>query len=100
MSLVNSLQGRSKKPTTGDAFEDVLYASESELGDSDEDDEEVAAPAGKQRGGRFAARLRLDDEEPMDLLSGAASRITSENTTPDCDSTSMNSRMFPCRYQR
>jgi ribosomal RNA-processing protein 12 len=58
-----------------------LYASESELDDSGEDEEEKAAPTGKRKGGDFAARLRLDDDEPMDLLSGAASRITGENTT-------------------
>jgi ribosomal RNA-processing protein 12 len=83
-SLINCSQGSSKKPTTGDAFEDVLYASESELDDSDGDDgeAEVVAPTGKRKGRDFAARLRLDDEEPMDLLSGAASRITSEYTTP------------------
>ncbi|KAH9986533.1 NUC173-domain-containing protein [Russula compacta] len=66
-----------KKPTTGDAFEDVLYASESDLSDSDENEEEVAATTGKRRGGDFATRLRLDDDEPMDLLSGAAPRFTS-----------------------
>lgn len=70
-------QEQARKPTTGDAFEDVLYTSDSELGDSDEDDGEVAAPAGKHKGGDFAARLRLDNDEPMDLLSGAASRVTS-----------------------
>ncbi|KAI0266803.1 NUC173-domain-containing protein [Gloeopeniophorella convolvens] len=65
-----------KKPTTGDAFEDVLYGSESELGDSDEDNDGPAQP-GKRKGKDFASRIRVDDDEPMDLLSGAASRITS-----------------------
>jgi len=55
-----------------------LYASESDLSDSDEDEEEVATASKKRRGGDFASRLRLDDDEPMDLLSGAASRFTSE----------------------
>ncbi|KAH9047869.1 NUC173-domain-containing protein [Lactarius hengduanensis] len=67
---------QARRPTTGDAFEDVLYSSDSELGDNDEDEEEVTAPAGKHKGGDFAARLRLDNDSPMDLLSGAASRIT------------------------
>jgi len=67
----------SKKPITGDAFEDVLYASESDLEGSDEDEEEVAATTGKRRGGDFSARLRLDNDEPMDLLSGVAARVTS-----------------------
>ena len=65
------------KPTAGDAFEDVLYGSESELGDSDDE----MPSAQQQRGGKRkdgGARLRVDDDEPMDLLAGAASRITSE----------------------
>ena len=65
------------KPTAGDAFDDVLYGSESELGDSDDE----MPSAQQQRGGKRkdgGARLRVDDDEPMDLLAGAASRITSE----------------------
>jgi len=53
-----------------------LYASESDLSDSDEGEKEVTATNSKRRGGDFAARIRLDDDEPMDLLSGAASRFT------------------------
>jgi ribosomal RNA-processing protein 12 len=55
-----------------------LYASESDLSDSDEGEKEVPATNSKRRGGDFKARIRLDDDEPMDLLSGAASRFTSE----------------------
>jgi len=55
-----------------------LYASESDISDSDEDGEEATATNSKRRGGDFAARIRLDDDEPVDLLSGAASRFTSE----------------------
>ncbi|CAL1707164.1 unnamed protein product [Somion occarium] len=67
------------KPAAGDAFEDVLYGSESELDDSDDE-----MPSGRQdRAGKRkdngGARLRVDDDEPMDLLAGAASRITSAN---------------------
>ncbi|KAI0051816.1 NUC173-domain-containing protein [Auriscalpium vulgare] len=68
-----------KKAVAGDAFEDVLYGSESELADSDdEEDESRTAKAGavKHKGGEFSARLRMDDDQPMDLLSGAASRMT------------------------
>ncbi|KAL0956351.1 hypothetical protein HGRIS_002501 [Hohenbuehelia grisea] len=67
----------SNKPTAGTAFEDVLYGSESELEDSD-DDEPSAQPKThkKQHSGTQGPRLRIDDDEPMDLLSGAASRIT------------------------
>jgi len=65
--------GKSAAAHTGNAFEDVLYGSESEIEDSDDD----APPAyGKRKGKDFSARLRVDDE-PMDLLSGAASRVTS-----------------------
>jgi ribosomal RNA-processing protein 12 len=58
-------------------FEDVLYGSESELDDSDDE-----APAGnssvpsKRKGADHGARLRIDNDEPMDLLQGAVSRIT------------------------
>lgn len=68
------VQGPSAKPATGDAFEDVLYGSESEL---DSDDEGPSAPAPKRKNIDHGARLRVDDDEPMDLLQGAASRITS-----------------------
>lgn len=62
----------------GDAFEDVLYGSESEL-DSDDNEGPVARNTGhsKKRNTDHGARLRVDDDEPMDLLQGAASRITS-----------------------
>ena len=69
------LQVPKAKPTAGDAFEDVLYGSESELEDSDEEDGPFGAS--KRRGKDVGARLRVDDDEPMDLLSGAASRVTS-----------------------
>ncbi|CAK5265693.1 unnamed protein product [Mycena citricolor] len=65
------------KPVSGDAFEDVLYGSESELDDSDEEEPQ---PRRGQQDKRKAAqnniRLRVDDDEPMDLLQGAASRVT------------------------
>lgn len=67
----------SAKPVAGDAFEDVLYGSESELDDSDEED----GPSQPTKGGRKTqtggARIRADGDLPMDLLSGAASGITS-----------------------
>jgi ribosomal RNA-processing protein 12 len=73
-------------PTTGDAFEDVLYASESDISDSDEDgNDEVGVNTGRRNAGDFSARIRLDDDEPMDLLSGAVSRITSTpHPLPTC----------------
>ena len=66
------------KPAAGDAFEDVLYGSESEIEDSDDDDAHAHnVGAAKRKGKDAGARLRVDDDEPMDLLSGAASRVTS-----------------------
>jgi len=60
---------------TGDAFEDVLYGSESELDESDDDEQHDPSP--RHRGVDRGARLRLDGDEPMDLLQGVGSRITS-----------------------
>jgi ribosomal RNA-processing protein 12 len=59
---------------TGDAFQDVLYGSESELEDSDDEggDGDV-----HRQGAVRGARLAMDNDEPMDLLQGAAARITS-----------------------
>ncbi|GJE94485.1 NUC173 domain-containing protein [Phanerochaete sordida] len=65
----------SAKPAAGDAFEDVLYGSESELDDSDDEDA-PAQPAKGRKNQAGGARIRADDDLPMDLLSGAASGIT------------------------
>jgi ribosomal RNA-processing protein 12 len=66
------------KIPTGDAFEDVLYGSESELDDSDEEEQPSRSMAGpKRKGVEQGVRLRVDDDEPMDLLQGAALRLTS-----------------------
>ncbi|CDO72515.1 hypothetical protein BN946_scf184980.g56 [Trametes cinnabarina] len=67
------------KPVAGDAFEDVLYGSESELDDSDDEDAHAQNVASKRKGKDTGARLRVDDDEPMDLLSGAASKVTTAN---------------------
>jgi ribosomal RNA-processing protein 12 len=79
----------------------VLYASESEISDSDEDEDEDrgAANTGKRSAGTFAARLRLDDDEPMDLLSGAASRFTSkQHPLPSTDHLTVTK--ISSRYKR
>ncbi|KAH8107256.1 ribosomal RNA-processing protein 12 [Cristinia sonorae] len=66
------------KAAGGDAFEDVLYGSESELDDSD--DEGTTEQTSKRQGGtRGGAGLRVDDDDPMDLLSGAATHVTAAN---------------------
>jgi len=69
-------EGPSAKPATGDAFEDVLYGSESELDESDDETPAGRSNAPSKRKGEQGVRLRVDDDEPMDLLQGAASRIT------------------------
>ncbi|KAK2464281.1 hypothetical protein APHAL10511_003738 [Amanita phalloides] len=63
----------SVKQTTGNAFEDVLYGSESE---EESDDNETNAP---KKAAEYGARIRVDDDEPMDLLSG--SRVMSVSST-------------------
>ncbi|CAG8760832.1 3809_t:CDS:2, partial [Acaulospora colombiana] len=87
VALAYSLyKGPSKKATTGDAFEDVLYGSESEVEDSDT--EEVASKKTAQKGApkkggkedwNGATRLRVDDDEPMDLLEGTAGKLITAN---------------------
>ncbi|KZT59521.1 NUC173-domain-containing protein [Calocera cornea HHB12733] len=65
------------RATAGNAFEDVLYGSESEIDDDESADERPArnAPHGK-KGAKGQARLRMDDDAPMDLLHDAAAQLT------------------------
>jgi len=68
---------------TGNAFEDVLYGSESEIEDDSDDDAgdhpQSRRAAGNGQGARHekGVRIRVDDDEPMDLLHGAADKLTS-----------------------
>lgn len=69
----------------GDAFEDVLYGSESE-DDSDAESADDSKPAKgpKQKSKaqeKSGMRLRLDNDEPMDLLHGSAARLTTGSPT-------------------
>ncbi|GJJ06213.1 hypothetical protein Clacol_000403 [Clathrus columnatus] len=66
---------------TGDAFEDVLYGSESEIEDTD-DETGPSRPStktqsfkGREKNREKGVRIRLDDDEPMDLLQGAADKV-------------------------
>ncbi|EKM54256.1 uncharacterized protein PHACADRAFT_257981 [Phanerochaete carnosa HHB-10118-sp] len=70
----------SAKPAVGNAFEDVLYGSESELDDSDDEDATSQPVKGSRTHQATGARIRADDNSPMDLLSGAASGITNAMT--------------------
>jgi len=70
-----------KTEPAGDAFEDVLYGSESEVDDSEDDEEQAPQARGrstvpKKGVDHGGVRLRVDDDEPIDLLQGVASRIT------------------------
>ena len=69
-----ALQNVPSKVATGNAFEDVLYGSQSELDDSDDEGSIIAT--GNTKKNIQDVRLRLDDDEPMNLLEGAAMRIT------------------------
>ncbi|KAG9078106.1 hypothetical protein FRC06_008534 [Ceratobasidium sp. 370] len=61
---------------TGDAFEDVLYGSDADS-DSDAGSEPASRPAKQQkRKQKTDMRIRLDNDEPMDLLHGSAARLT------------------------
>ncbi|KAI6040319.1 armadillo-type protein [Pisolithus marmoratus] len=64
----------SGKVATGDAFEDVLYGSESEYEDTD-DESQVDRHTVPKTKSQHGVRLRADNDEPMDLLKGVASRV-------------------------
>jgi len=72
------------KPAPGDAFEEVLYGSESEVEDASDNEGASSKVNQKQRNARGAknlqseTRLRVDDDEPMDLLHGSAARLAGE----------------------
>ena len=55
----------------------MLYGSESELDDSDDEVAEAPTSGLKNKQVQQDVRLRVDDDDPMDLLQGAATRITS-----------------------
>lgn len=78
-----------QKPTTGDAFEDVLYGSESEVEDSETEEprhgngssRQQSSNANKKTRAKISdgTRLRLDNDQPMDLLEGAAGQLIASN---------------------
>lgn len=53
----------------------MLYGSESELEDSDEEHKAVNT---KKKGLNAGPRLRMDGDVPMDLLEGAATHVLGE----------------------
>jgi ribosomal RNA-processing protein 12 len=87
------------KPVTGTAFEDVLYGDESnsEADASDNDDDEAPHNNAKKKHTRVqGARLRMDNDEPMDLLEGAATHVTSSCTKITLISFSPTNLTFYC----
>ncbi|QRW23973.1 ribosomal RNA-processing protein 12 [Rhizoctonia solani] len=72
------------RTTTGDAFEDVLYGSDSDSSDADSEAESKPSTAQKAKDRsnsdgkkqKSGMRIRLDNDEPMDLLHGSAARLT------------------------
>ncbi|KIK67172.1 hypothetical protein GYMLUDRAFT_37225 [Collybiopsis luxurians FD-317 M1] len=68
---------------TGDAFEDILYGSESEGDASDDDDGATtnrSQPRTRGKNQVQGMRLRVDDDEPMDLLEGVSTRVTNSSS--------------------
>ena len=59
---------------SGEAFEDVLYGSDSEL--TDDETPEARKTTQQKKPADFGARLRLNQDEPMDLLEGATNVIS------------------------
>ncbi|KZO92603.1 NUC173-domain-containing protein [Calocera viscosa TUFC12733] len=65
------------RATTGNAFEDVLYGSESEIDDDESADERPVRNVPRtKKGTKGQARLRMDDDAPMDLLHDAAAQLS------------------------
>ncbi|CUA76354.1 Ribosomal RNA-processing protein 12 [Saccharomyces cerevisiae S288c] [Rhizoctonia solani] len=73
------------RATTGDAFEDVLYGSDSDSSDAESETESKPTKGQKQKdkfnskAQKSGMRIRLDNDEPMDLLHGSAARLTTSN---------------------
>ena len=64
------------KLAAGSTFEDVLYGEDS---DSEVEDNEENTENRKKRGGDHGgARLRIDNDQPMDLLQSAVTQVTSK----------------------
>ncbi|KEP47350.1 ribosomal RNA-processing protein [Rhizoctonia solani 123E] len=75
------------RATTGDAFEDVLYGSDSDSSDAGSEADSKPTKGQKQKDKpkpnskvqKSGMRIRLDNDEPMDLLQGSATRLTTSN---------------------
>ena len=65
------------KPVTGSTFEDVLYGDDSDS-EAEDDEEDENSRGRKKRGVHTGARLRVDNDQPMDLLESAVTQVTGE----------------------
>ena len=66
------------KPVAGSTFEEVLYGDDSD-NEAEEVEEEENTGSRKKRGDvHGGARLRIDNDQPMDLLESAVTQVTSK----------------------
>ncbi|KAG8861736.1 hypothetical protein FRB96_002694 [Tulasnella sp. 330] len=67
------------KTSTGNAFDDVLYGSDSDMDDGEAEADRLRQEEtnDKNRNEGRKLRLRIDDDDPMDLLAGTAGNIKS-----------------------
>lgn len=65
------------RPVTGSTFEEVLYGDDSDS-EAEGDEEENSRRLKKRGDVHGSARLRTDDDQPMDLLESAATQVTSK----------------------
>ena len=66
------------KPTAGSTFEEVLYGDDSNS-EAEEVEEEENTGSHKKRGDVHGGpRLRIDNDQPMDLLESAVTQVTSK----------------------
>jgi ribosomal RNA-processing protein 12 len=72
-------EGEAPKAKRGEGFEEVLYGSESDSDGSEEEGEEEVQQRGKRKKDHGGAQLRMDDDEPMDLLEGVGGHLSGDN---------------------
>ena len=65
------------KTVAGSTFEDVLYGDDSNS-EAEDDEEENTGGRKKRRDVHGGARLRIDNDQPMDLLESAVTQVTSK----------------------
>ena len=66
------------KPVAGSTFEEVLYGNDSDS-EVESDEEDNAKGHKKRTNVHGGVRLRVDNDQPMDLLESAVTKVTSES---------------------